>query len=76
MKGENLSSMSAIMRLTSLLIRMKTSLDGLVFNMSAFRYALPMSRVVTSLPSLAAICVIIKMDVVLMVGEEVSAVVY
>jgi hypothetical protein len=35
-----------------------------------------MSMVVTSLPSAAAICASRKMDVVLTVGEEVSAVVY
>ena len=58
--------------MTSLLILMNTSLVGSVFGMEAFKYALPMSMVVTSLPSLAAICATRNIAVVDTVGEEVS----
>ena len=76
MKLENELSRLAMIWLTSLVIRMKTSLDGSFFGMWASRYALPMSIVVTSLPSAAAICASRKMEVVLTVGEEVSAALY
>jgi hypothetical protein len=55
---------------------MKTSLLGSSLGILALRYALPMSRDITCLPSAAASCAMIRMAVVLAVGEDVSARVY
>ena len=65
--------MSSRMLVTSGEMRMKTSRDGFVFGIRALRYALPMSTLATSLFSAAAICEMRNMEVVDMVGEDVSA---
>ena len=55
MNGVNVLSTHTIIAATSFDILMNTSLLGLDFGISAFRYALPMSRVKTVILSAAAI---------------------